>query len=353
MAKSNTVEGRACASATEVALEGATPAKRQLLFPMGETVALDGRRFVLRDRAHAEQVIAATRATHRSTELMMDYDHQAERLDRLRSEEIEGQAVASGWIKPATLEVDDAGIWGMVEWTAAASQRIASREYRYVSPWFGFDKATGALTRIFNAGLVNRPAFEILAVAAQTEGVFAVDLSKIAEALGLGADATVEDILAAIAKLKDATAGGEMTAIAAALGLPATATAEAIATAAAQAKASRADPTAFVPMSEFEALKAKVGTLQEDRATAAVDGAIQAGKLTPAGRNWGLDLFRENEAKWNDFVGFAPELVAEGQAVASRIDPKSDTLVAEEKSLAAQLGVDDGAFLASRKEMAQ
>lgn len=47
-----------------------------------------------------------------------------------------------------------------VEWTAQAKQFIKNREYRYISPVFGYNKQTGEITVLQHAALVNHPAID-------------------------------------------------------------------------------------------------------------------------------------------------------------------------------------------------
>ena len=45
-----------------------------------------------------------------------------------------------------------------IEWTERAREMIASGEYRYLSPVFGFDSQTGAVTYVHSVALTNDPA---------------------------------------------------------------------------------------------------------------------------------------------------------------------------------------------------
>jgi hypothetical protein len=47
-----------------------------------------------------------------------------------------------------------------VEWTADAIADIKAKRYRYISPVIAFDKATGAVTNVLMAALVNAPALD-------------------------------------------------------------------------------------------------------------------------------------------------------------------------------------------------
>ncbi|WP_082731139.1 MULTISPECIES: phage protease [unclassified Sphingomonas] len=337
MAKAGTGTLAACASAISIAA-GAT---RIQLMPIGRWFGRDGRGpYELRDQAHARDVIAATLAAAGSIDLMIDYDHAAPKGV---------SAPAAGWIKQ--LHAQDDGIWADVEWTPAATAALQAREYRYISPWFTHDKA-GKITRINNAALVNIPNFELAAVAAAAPGdIDTMDIKAILSALGLAEDATQATAIAAIDALKGAKTA--LSATASALGLAADADASAIATAAATAKSARPDPAQFVPKASYDALAAQVKDINDERATAAVDAAIEKGKVAPSMRQWALDYVGDKGlAAFAGYVELAPVLLQPGAAAAGKgpIDPKSDTLTSEEEAVASQMGLTNEQFLKARKE---
>lgn len=96
----------------------------------------------------------------------IDYDHSA----------AEGKGTrAAGWFT-GQAEVKgsgkDARLWAEVQWTPAAVEAIKTREYRFVSPEFSFEKKdskTGLMTKakaILANTLTNRPFFDELAALA-------------------------------------------------------------------------------------------------------------------------------------------------------------------------------------------
>src|ERR1700682_3111858 len=108
-------------------------------------------------------------------------------------------APAAGWIRE--LQVRAGALWGRVEWTVRAADSIVAREYRYVSPVFQFDPATGSVTRLLRAGLTNNPNLHLTAIAAAETAAAAnakdndmelpaKDLEELREMLGLGGDAS-------------------------------------------------------------------------------------------------------------------------------------------------------------------
>lgn len=334
------------AAASALELVDGTPVTRVKLLPMGDILLRDGRGpYRLRDRAHAEQVIAATRTFLGTLDFNFDYDHQV----KAAAEGKGGQAKAAGWIKPDTLSVEDDGIWGDVDWTAAAAAAIAAREYRYVSPYFvALPPAKGGdVIHMKNAALVNIGAIDLPAVAAGlSEEDENMDLTAIAAALGLAATATVEEIAAAITELKKPSTS----AIAIAAGLAETAGVEEIAATVAQMKANP-DPAKFVPIDQVTSLTSQLGTLNDERAEREVAAAVQSGKLAPAMKPWGLSLFKNDEQAWRDYVGNAPVIVAAGLHT-PKGDPKTKftELTVDEIAACEMTGVSHEDFLKAKNE---
>lgn len=302
--------------------------------------------YSIADKAAAEAVIAATMAAQGPVDLHFDYDHQA-----ALAPAVAGTAKAAGWIK--NLSAEDDGIWAEVEWTASAASAIREREYRYASPYFLHDKA-GRVTRIVNAALTNTPNFNLGAIAASAlTGDDMDDLEAIAGALGLPAETTRDAAIAKIGVLLAATTS--LATVATAIGLAADAEGAAIASGVAVLKAgadAAPDPAEFVPMAQFTAATTKLTRLDDERAERAIASAVQAGKLAPAAKAWGLALFKKDEASFAGFMAVAPALLAEGASLGGKPDPKSDDMSDEERAIASSMGVTPEQFLAARKEMA-
>ncbi|MBK0328139.1 hypothetical protein I5535_12655 [Rhodobacteraceae bacterium F11138] len=89
-------------------LGGAAPDWVQL-FPVGQMVGRDRRRFNLAD---PQKIVSAFQAD--TVDLPVDYEHQSDTHPEQRS----GPVPAAGWIKD--LKADETGHWGRVEWTAQA-----------------------------------------------------------------------------------------------------------------------------------------------------------------------------------------------------------------------------------------
>ncbi|RUU11407.1 hypothetical protein EOD08_32045, partial [Mesorhizobium sp. M6A.T.Ca.TU.002.02.2.1] len=168
------------------------------LTPAGKFSGRNGQGpWVTGDKASMEQIVANTRQYAGSTDLAIDYDHQTV-FGAVPG--VGGKAPAAGWIKE--LQARDDGIWGRVEWTAAASTAIKAGEYRYLSPVFFHEKTTGRVLAIRMAGLTNTPNLDLVAVAASA--LFPLDnptgdsMDKILTALGLAKGTTEDGIIAAI-----------------------------------------------------------------------------------------------------------------------------------------------------------
>lgn len=144
------------ASPIDMAPVGGVP-RRVKLLPVGRIEMRDGRGpYTVRDQQHAQSIVDATRAWLGSADFNFDYGHAVQR---------DQAAIAAGWAKASSLTAEPDGIYAEVEWTSAAAQKIAAREYRYLSPLFLAGK-TGEVLQLKNAALVTIGAIDLPAVAA-------------------------------------------------------------------------------------------------------------------------------------------------------------------------------------------
>lgn len=349
--KRGTSEQIVIAAATEVALVDGVPARRVKLLPIGKIVLRDGRGpYLIRDKAHAEQIVAATRAFLGSADFNFDYDHQAVFAAKPG---VGGTAVAAGWVKPADLTVQDDGIYADVDWTAAATQKLVAREYRYLSPLFMAAKS-GEVLRLTNAALVNIGAIDLPAIAAgfSNDGDD-MDLTAIAAALGLPATATVEDIAAAATAVKAKADAPATSTIAVAAGLAAEASPETIVATIAtlKAKAEKPDLSGYVPAAVVEPMRDQLKTLNGERLAKKVDDLVAAGIVMPAKRTDTLGWFEKDEVAASAFFKDMPPIVKPGAAPTGGL-PKTDpnSLTTEEVAVAAALGMTEAEMLEAKKE---
>ncbi|EIU1806354.1 phage protease [Salmonella enterica] len=217
---------KTCIAALSISLTAeATPATRVRIFPAGTFRSNDGRpkecpSWVM-NAACAQRLIAA--AASKKIDYSFDYEHQT-----LRAVTNGKPAPASAWFK--SLEwVEGDGLYAVdVDWTAAASQMIAAREYRYLSPMFDYHPVTGEVGQLINVALTNLPALEeldegVIAAAsrlAATSSTFpestsmdeeqiAYLLSQLRWILNLPETSTAADIKTELEKIITAISGGK------------------------------------------------------------------------------------------------------------------------------------------------
>lgn len=246
---------------TELPSEGAAPAWVHLL-PLGTIKGRDGRTFHL---GNPDQVIAAS---ENGADLPIDYEHQIDDPSRRKK----GAAVpAAGWIKE--LQIRDEGIWGRVEWTQAARNMIAAKEYRYISPVLIHTLHDGRVIKLQGASLVHRPNLHLIALSSeQVPGAIAgKDMGKIAIALGLPEDAEIATILTTLS-----------------------------------VRLTAPDPAQYIPVAAVVQLMSErnstMSLLKEREATTMVDHAVIGGYITPAMKPWAVALCTQDPASFKSFM---------------------------------------------------
>ncbi|MBP7517182.1 MAG: hypothetical protein KA768_05060 [Desulfobulbus sp.] len=254
-----------------VELTGDLPERVQLI-PAGAVVGRDGRQWVLDD---PQQVV--DRFIEQGTELPVDIEHSTE----LRAPKGE-PAPAAGWVHQ--LEVIDGAIWGAVNWNETGRGLVGGKQYRYLSPVILYNPGDGSIKGLTSVALTNRPNLHLPALNFENMGSVPEKGSGPANNQG---DTTPEE-------------QPMLKAVLAALGLPEDAT-EATAVNAVKelntklASAMNAQPSLekFVPRADYDqaltrATNAEQGLAEIRKAKldseiqAAIDGALAAGKITPA-----------------------------------------------------------------------
>ncbi|HEX7128295.1 MAG TPA: phage protease [Thermodesulfobacteriota bacterium] len=340
---------QAChAIAIAAAADGTPPAVVHLL-PAGVFGGRDGRGpWTLSDPAG---VIAASMADAPAG-LPIDFDHAIDYAAPAGR-----PAPAAGWI--TKLEARETGLWGAVEWTERGAAAIKAKEYRFLSPVFDYAVESGAVLRLHRAGLTNNPNLRLTALAAQERGdpMDRETFLRLVALFGLPATADAAAVVAHAQTLveRDKAATATLAALATAASLPATAPAAELVTAI-QAKATP-DPAKFVPIAQHQAVATQLAELQktvtEEKATAAVEKAIQAGKLVPAMKEWGLELYRKDPKAFDAYVEKAPVVVQAGAQHSDKgggTTTTTGTLTAEEQAVCAQLGLKPEAFAKAKAE---
>lgn len=350
------------ASALALPVADGAPAKRFRIVPFGTFGGRDGRGpWHLRDKAHAEQVINATKAFLNGVDMVVNYDHQSEYA---AVPGVGGVARAAGWINPDTLEVGSDGIYASAEWTAPAEAALQAREYRYYSPHFRARPGTGELTRIINVGLTNSPNIEVSALASQQGGAPAEGspMKKIAmllsasalTALGLKADSEDEAAINAIDKLIEDRDGDAaiLASVRTRFKLADDAGEEVVLNAiTAAATPGEPDPSKYVPIDALKDVQTKLGALQEDKVLACVDAAIEDGKLTPAQKDWALKLGKQDLGELNSFLATAPTFKG-GKVVEGKPGTETSKLTEEERVVCSVMGWSEEDFLDQKKKEA-
>ena len=321
-----------------------------MLVPAGDKIeALDGREF---SNSDPQGIVDAFNADPR--DLPIDWNHAEEKKAPLGEE-----APAAGWVDK--MELRAGAVWGQSNWTPRGAASLISKESRYISPAFSFDKKTKIIQKLFSAGLVNSPAFDMPALANNQPPESTMTPEQLA-ALGLTAKATPEEITAAILKLK-AGPEAELTAVKKELE---TARSKISDIEVQLANARNANPTLdkFVPRADHDVAVARVKTLEAEKCTAEktthdstvegeVEAAMKAGKVTPATKAYyvktcetkdGLEMFRT-------FIKDAP-VIGDPSKLGGKTTPGADdvaTLSAAEKSAALACGLSEESVLATKK----
>lgn len=278
----------------------------QRLIPAGEFTAprgaMSGTGPWFLTPAGAARIIADNAS--RTTDLVVDYEHQT-----LLAEKNGQPAPASGWIDPRSLtfiaDGDEPGLYGAVRWTGDASAMIAADTYRYLSPVFPYDAATGEVLGLMHVALTNTPGIDEPIRAALSARISAFHhhqenpdvnelLKKLLAALGLPDTTSEADAIAGVAALK-VRADEAQTQIAALRG-------------------AAPDPTKFVPIATFEAERTERLRLAALTATGEVtkliEEAIADGRLLEGQREHAEALGKADVAALRSFLGAAAPLAA-------------------------------------------
>lgn len=352
-------------SAHSVLLDAGTVPEWVQVMPLGEFAGRDGRGPWRVSSEDAQAIVAATLARAAGADLPIDYDHQT---DLAAVAGVGGTARASGWMKE--FQVRDDGIWARVEWTQRGAQALEEREYRYISPVFHHTK-DGKVIRILRAGLTNDPNLQLAALASATdnpEEPMDKVLEALLKALGLDDKADEATVMAALNAQVERANGYEAVAIAAgckaedkpdtvatavkaiaasfgkvveAAGCKPEDSVETVVTAISKA-AGNPDPVKYVPAEALADLQKEVNELkakgQDTAAETAVAAAIKDGTISPALKDWAVDLHKSNPEKFHAYVKTAPKLVEGGTKLGGKVPAGGEGLTAEELAVCQATG---------------
>lgn len=287
-------------------------------------------------RADPAAVVAASKAG--LPRMLVDTNHATD-LAAPRGE----PAPAVGWV--TALQAREDGVWAQVDWTEAGRSLIGDRAYRFISPAIAHRK-DGTVLSILRLSLTNEPNLRGLAALHHQEHTVDELLQELRGALGLPDTA---DRAAVVARAKDnaaaiATHAATVSKIALAAGVATEAGADAIVVAIQAAR----DPAKFVAADQVTALQQQLTTLQTDRARekaeAAVDGAIKAGKpgIKPL-RDHYIARHMADPAAVDRELAAMPSLHSGGLGGFDP-PPANGELVGDEAKIVAMMGVDPVAY---------
>jgi phage I-like protein len=240
---------------------------------------------------------------------------------------------AFGWFSNVAAEANGS-VWADVEWTKRGADAVANLEYRYLSPVI-FHNEKGEVVSILRAALSNSPNLALKSLNSETPETAPPadpakehnDMEKILAALGLPADATEDDAVAAIAALKGNTSPNS-------------------------AKHPAVDLAAYAPRADLAAMETRAATAEKQLADlnaakfkaeveGVIDQAVKDRKIAPASKDQYLSLCSTAEQLEGLKKVFAssPAVIGEGaQAPAGTPPGGQAALNAEETALAATAG---------------
>ena len=256
----------------------------------------------------------------RGVDLVVDYEHQT-----LTGE----QAPAAGWVKE--LFLNDGQIKARVEWTDRAKAYLENREYRYLSPVITVRKTDSKAMGLHSIALTNTPAIEHMEAIVNSlnfeGGQNTMDFMKeLAKLLGLGEDATEEQVKEALKACLEENKSLKESAAEAAKQQPpendkVVANKEVCELLGLKAGAATADVAAAIMalksgniggVNLVEQVKSLEAKLADRDAEEAVEMALKAGKITPAQREWAKGYALKNLEDFRGFVEKAPQVVPMG-----------------------------------------
>lgn len=319
--------GARCANSISLPLllDGAdappSPPEWVMLVPAGSFSGRDGRGPYILDSA------AVLSSFEQNTiDLPIDYEHQT-----LSATDKAGPVPAAGWIKG--LDVRDGALWGRVEWTPKAASLIQAREYRFLSPVFRHDK-TGRILALEGAGLTHYPNLDLEPVAHQKgEPMNEELLERLRYMLNLPTLATSEEIVAELEKLIQRLTAAEAQA----------------------AQARQPDPSEWVPMAQHKEVADRLAQLQahvaKEKADAAVQAAMRAGKLAPAMQDWAMSYATKDPEGFAAWAEKAPAILSQNDdwKTSHSVARNASTLTEEDHYVIAALGIQEAEYAAHKQ----
>lgn len=302
------------------------------VLPLGHVVSSKGEFDVDEDSLREMKAQIA----RKGVDLVVDYEHQT----------LKGvEAPAAGWVKE--LKLEGGNIVAAVEWTPRGAEYLKNKEYRYLSPVVNVRKADNKAVGLHSLALTNTPAIEHMTPIVNSDnfegGQENMDLQKLAQLLGLGPDATEEQIMEALkamaAENRSLKEQGETAvankAVCELLGLKAGAPAEDVTAKIMELKGGTIDGVNV--LAELKALKEQNARRDADEA---VTLALKAGKIAAAQKEWAQSYALADPKGFSAFVEKAPQVVPMGEFLPeSPLALKSDAPDEATTLVCKQLGV--------------
>ncbi|MBI4827231.1 MAG: hypothetical protein HY804_00175 [Nitrospinae bacterium] len=255
-----------------------------LAVPYGEFDHPNGRQVI--DHAAAQRIVDRLRQWNR--DIVVDYQHETYLAC--------ARAHAAGWLQNGSARLTPQGVAAVIEWTPQAAAAIADGRYKFLSPVF--EAQNGAIIALVSLGLTNNP--NINSMPTLTLNPLSLEthmdeelFGKIKSALGLAAAADGDAVIAAVDALKTA------------------------------AEQSRA---------------ALVDTLVND--------AVAAGKITPAQRDWAVEMGKEKPESLAGFLANCRHPAPLGGVITTGGGPRKSRLTERQSALCRMLGVSEDDYLA-------
>ncbi len=286
-----------------LSFELADPARPVRVIPAGRFRSADGSgrpatppEGWLLDADGAAALIA--RAAARADKKLIDYEHQSMRAGEIAPVPAAGWIEALEWRDPSGTE--PGGLYAQPDWTPKAAAMIAAREYRYLSPLFSYDPATGRVLDLVSVGLVNQAGLDqltdlaALAAIKFPEKETCMIPKPLLAALAVAESATEAEALAALAALKTERDG--------------------LAAEVAALKTAQPDPAKFVPVEAVARLQEQLAALSADvlakEVTGIVEAALADGRLAADLKDWAVALGKKDLAALKDFCARAKPIAA-------------------------------------------
>ncbi|MGW9946986.1 phage I-like protein [Rhizobium leguminosarum] len=316
------------------------------LLPAGEFKGVDGR------GPWAAPDMDALIKTFNSEglKLAVDENHSTDLAAKLGH-----SAPARGWI--VEMQKRDDGLYGKVEWTPEGEQLVKTKAYGFLSPVLMHTlQKPYRIVKVARVSLTNDPNIsDLKSLHSQEENAM---LEQLRKALGLPETADEATVMAAVTASHTAQTAHAtlMSRIAEAAGVAKETAPDALVTVIhSRGKASATDAENAELKTQLVSMQAQLTTLAtstaQDKATTAIDGAIQTGKIVPALRDHMIARHMKNPTEVENEIKLMPSLNAGG--LGNRKQPGADqnALTAEDDKVMAMMGIDPKAYADTAKAL--